>query len=260
MVMSYKDRLEGGYRYVRIRRIRAWTTAGLILGTSGLIAVALADSGASAKPLFMPVEGFLPPLLVMFLIGIILQTFFRNLSIKYAKKDSQRYLMTKGSMARGKWIVAISIVIAVILFAPSTRGAADASATPPPTRATMDPAETILFSFNSQDGLGVTRYTALTITLESGTKLDLAVKRIWTSEVTDVGGPPSVMGAGRSVSFTIDTNKVYTYVVTLTNPTAGPIGYVYQLRGAAFPALFTVVPGVAVALAILSLLFFLYLR
>src|SRR5438309_2236495 len=108
MGVSYKDRLEGGYQFVRIRKFKAWTAAGLILATSGLVAVSLAEGGATARPLYFPVEAFLPALLVMFLIGLILEMFFRTLSIKYAKKDGQRYLMVQGSISRAKLTIAIT--------------------------------------------------------------------------------------------------------------------------------------------------------
>ncbi|TLZ63805.1 MAG: tetratricopeptide repeat protein [Methanobacteriota archaeon] len=260
MLTSYKDRLEGGYRYTRIRRFRGWTAAGLILATSGLIAVSLGVAGASAKPLFMPLEAFLSPFLVMLFIGIFLLTFFRNLSIQYANKDAQRYLMIKNTMGRARFIVAIGLVIAVILLAPVTRGAMDGSATPPPVIDSLTPNEEIIFTFESEDPLGATRYTALTITLTVGGQLNLLVKRSWSTAVTDIPAPASILPASRSVIIGLDTDKPYTYAVTLLNPTTGSVAYSYQLRGSVFPALFSVAPGFAVALAFLSLGFFMFLR
>src|SRR3989442_3190288 len=130
MGVSYKDRLEGGSEFVRIRRFKAWTAAGLILATSGLVAVSLAEAGASARPLYFPVEAFLPALLVMFLIGLILEMFFRTLSIKYAKKDGQRYLMVQSSISRANLTIAFCVIIAAIFLAPATRWTSAAPASP----------------------------------------------------------------------------------------------------------------------------------
>ncbi len=105
MGTRYKDRLEGGYQLPRIRRFKAWTAAGLVAATSALVAFSLAARDATAKPLYMPVDAFLPALLAMLLIGVILEMFFRSLSIRYAKKDSQRYLMVQNSINRSKWVI-----------------------------------------------------------------------------------------------------------------------------------------------------------
>ena len=255
MVTSYKDRLEGGYRYVRIRRLRGWTVAGLILATSGLIAVSLSVAGASAKPLFMPVEAFLSPLLVMIFIGIFLLTFFRNLSIQYAIKDSQRYLMIKTSMGEAKVIVVAALVLAIILFAPPTRGAMDGSATPPLTIGSLAPGEEKTFIFESVDALGATRYTAIRVTLTTGNALAILLTR--------APNPPaaySINVQGNSVLIGLDTTKPYTYSLNLRSPTGAAVVYSHQLQGAVLPALFSVVPGFSLALALLSLGFFFFLR
>ena len=191
MGVSYKDRLEGGYQFVRIRKFKAWTAAGLILATSGLVAVSLAEGGATARPLYFPVEAFLPALLVMFLIGLILEMFFRTLSIKYAKKDGQRYLMVQGSISRAKLTIAICIIVAVILLAPATRGAMDASASPPTTRYSLVGNAQWTFRFDNQDGLGISRYNTFVVTLlTSSGKLRVEVVRGTTNQAWFIAFAP----------------------------------------------------------------------
>src|SRR2546427_3317122 len=257
MGVSYKDRLEGGFQFVRIRRFKAWTAAGLILATSGLVAVSLAEAGASARPLYFPVEAFLPALLVMFLIGLILEMFFRTLSIKYAKKDSQRYLMVQGSISRAKLTIAICLVIAVILLAPATRGAADASASPPTTRYSLGGNAQWTFRFDNQDGLGITRYnTFVTTLLTSSAKLRVEVLR----GTTPVGNTVTLMNMGNSVTVAVDLSGLYSYAITFTNLQSSQVTFSYLLDGHVFPGLFAFVPGVALALAIACLAFIFYLR
>src|SRR3989442_2655016 len=200
MGVSYKDRLEGGYQFVRIRKFKAWTAAGLILATSGLVAVSLAEGGASARPLYFPVEAFLPALLVMFLIGLILEMFFRTLSIKYAKKDSQRYLTVQGSISRSKLTIAICVIVAVILLAPATREAMDASASPPATRYSLGGNAQWTFRFDNQDGLGISRYNTFVTTLTSPGRLRVEVVR----GTTPVGNTVFLNNIGQSLNVAVD--------------------------------------------------------
>ncbi len=259
MGVSYKDRLEGGYQFGRIKRFRAWTAAGLILATSGLVAVSLMEAGASARPLFMPIEAFLPTLLIMLLIGLILEMVFRNLSIKFAKKDGQRFLMVQTSISRAKATILVCFIIAFILFAPLTRNAIDGSATIPATNQTLNPSEVWVLTFDNQDGLGTVRYETLVVTLTSGSRLEV--------QVTKGSNPPDPWkiltpnpASSRSASFAIDTAQFYVYRITYRNPSNGQVLFTYAAERAAFPALFTLVPGVAIALVVASLGFMMYLR
>src|SRR6267143_6475925 len=257
MGVSYKDRLEGGFQFSLIRRFKAWTGAGLILATSGLVAVSLAEAGATARPLYFPVEAFLPALLVMFLIGLILEMFFRTLSIKYAKKDGQRYLMVQGSISRAKLTIAICVIIAEILLAPATRGAADASAAPPATRYTLGGNAQWTFRFDNQDGLGITRYnTFVTTLLTSSGKLRVEVVR----GTTPVGNTVTLVNVGNSVNVAVDLGGIYSYAITFTNLQSLQVTFSYLLDGHVFPGLFAFVPGVAIVLAIACLAFIFYLR
>ena len=256
MGVSYKDRLEGGYQFGRIKKFRAWTAAALIAATSGLVAVSLIEAGASARPLFMPIEAFLPALLIMFLIGMILEMFFRNLSIRFAKKDGQRYLMIQNSIGRAKVTIPVCIIVAFILLVPVTRSSIDASSAIPPTPHSVSPGEMWTLVFDNEDGLGTIQYKTLIITLTSGIRL--------VYQVTKGSNPPdawkSVTTVGQSVAIPIDTDHFYVYQITYRNPSTNPISFTYSADRDAFPALFTLVPGVAIALAIASIGFMVYLR
>ncbi|GEM_PF-1597126 len=256
MGVSYKDRLEGGYQFGRIKKLRAWTAAGLIAATSGLIAVSLIEAGATARPLYMPVEAFLPPLLVMFLIGMILEMFFRNLSIKFAKKDSQRYLMIQKSMSRAKFTVVVCVIVAFILFAPLTGNSLDASSAIPAVRQSLGPSQAWSLSFDNEDGLGTIRYKTLIVTLTQGSRLGVQIQQGSGTP----GSVVSITNVNQPRGFDVDSTRFYVYRVVFTNPSAGSIEFEYAADRDVFPALFTVVPGVAAALAIASIGFMLYLR
>src|SRR6266540_3119526 len=149
MGTSYKDRLEGGYQLLRIRKFKAWTAAGLIAATSGLVAISLKERDATAKPLYMPIDAFLPAFLVMLFIGLVLQMFFRNLAIRYAKKDSQRFLMIQNSIARAKVTVIVCGLLAILLFAPLTRSVINDALTSPPTDITLPATDARTITFEN---------------------------------------------------------------------------------------------------------------
>ena len=256
MGTSYKDRLEGGYQFLRIRKFKAWTAAGLIAASSGLVALSLAQRGATAVPLYMPVNAFLPALLVMIFIGGILEMFFRNLSIKYAKKDSQRFLMIQNSIARAKVLILVCALLALLLFAPLSRSAIEGSLNGPPVPWTLQPSEAGTLPFDNQDGFGVTRYLQIIVTLTAGQRIVVDI----TKGSTSVGPPQTIGQLNRPVAFGIETDKFYVYRVTFTNSGLQPATFTYQLYRGMFSEMFTLVPGFAFAVLIASLAFFAYLR
>src|SRR2546427_10870989 len=153
--------------------------------------------------------------------------------------------MIKTSMGEAKVIVVAALVLAIILFAPPTRGAMDGSATPPLTIGSLAPGEEKTFIFESVDALGATRYTAIRVTLTTGNALAILLTR--------APNPPaaySINVQGNSVLIGLDTTKPYTYSLNLRSPTGAGAAVVYshQLQGAVLPALFSVVPGFSLAL------------
>src|SRR5437879_13575242 len=99
---GYYDRLQGTDRLLRIRRIRKALFAGII-GLSILLIIARMETqGASLKPLFLPVNGIIEVALIMGFVTAVVGLFLRNLEIRHAQRDGQRYLMAKSSMARAR--------------------------------------------------------------------------------------------------------------------------------------------------------------
>src|SRR5438445_356563 len=113
---GYQDRLQGTDRLLRIRRIRKAVFAGLLALTIVLIFARLEGEGASLKPLFLPVNGILEVALIMGLTTSIVGLFLRNLEIRNALRDNQRFLMAKSSMTRAFRTAAFAIGLAVSLL------------------------------------------------------------------------------------------------------------------------------------------------
>src|SRR3989304_2107048 len=228
MGTSYKDRLEGGYQLLRIRRLKGWIAAGMIAAPAALVAFSLLAAGASAKPLFMPVDAFLPVLLVMLFIGAVLQMFFRSLGVKYARKDSQRFLMVKNSMSRATWVVVVGIAVAVALLVPPTHAAIDGSLNAPPSVESLRPGFSLPLSFESQDGLAVT--------LTSGSSLDVIVARGAATPQRMI-----LTTTAPTLAIPIDVNSFALYIITFQNPSGGTVEFTYRMDRAGLPHLFIIV-------------------
>src|SRR2546422_8970995 len=113
---GYYDRLQGTDRLLRIRRIRKALFAGII-GLSVLLIVArMGTQGASLKPFFLPVNGIIEVALIMGFVTAVVGLFLRNLEIRHAQRDGQRYLMAKSSMARAIRTAGFAIGLAVVLL------------------------------------------------------------------------------------------------------------------------------------------------
>ena len=113
---GYVNRIQGTDRLLRIRRTRKVAFVGIAVLTVLLIFARLGSEGASVKPFFLPVDGIIEVCLIMGLFLAILGLFLRNLEIKHAQRDSQRYLMAKSSMARAMRTAGFAIGLAVVLL------------------------------------------------------------------------------------------------------------------------------------------------
>ncbi len=248
MGTSYHDRLEGGYQLLRVRRFKAWTSAVLIALAAGLAAISLAVAGASARPLFMPIGPFVVIALILLLIGMVLWMFFRNIEVRYLRKDSQRFLMVRDAMRRAEWTAVICVIIAVILFAPPTKGAVNGSLTGPPISGHITVSQmTWALVFDNQDAFGLTPAVAVLVDLTAG-----------TLSATVDGHPAIAFTRGVPYTISLDSSSFHTYSITFST-TAGA-DFTYQVQRELIPAAFTAVPGIAVVFAIVGVAYFIYLR
>jgi tetratricopeptide (TPR) repeat protein len=166
---GYTDRLQGTDRLLRIRRVRKAVFAGLLVLTVVLIAVRMQEEGASLKPLFLPVNGVLEVSLIMGLVASIIGLFLRNLEIRHAQRDSQRFLMAKSSMTRAIRTAGFGIGVAVALLLAITPGVAASLFSDPPQVVQLAPRGQETVMFTSPDALGVTFVTRALLSTTSGT-------------------------------------------------------------------------------------------
>src|SRR5881628_3713568 len=148
---GYHDRLQGTDRLLRIRRIRKAVFAGLFALGILLIFVRLEGEGASLKPFFLPVNGILEVALIMGLTASIIGLFLRNLEIRHALRDNQRFLMAKSSMTRALRTAAFAIGLAIALLLAITPSLATTLFSDPLQVVSLRPNGSEVVTFTSPD-------------------------------------------------------------------------------------------------------------
>ena len=190
-MLGYQDRLQGTDRLLRIRRIRKAAFAGLLALTVVLIAARLGSEGASLKPFFLPVNGIIEVSLIMGLVATFVGLYLRDLEIKNAQRDSQRYLMAKYSMTRAFRTAGFSLGIAVVLLLAVTPSAASTLFSDPPQVVSLRLNGTETVSFTSPDALGVSFVTHALVTVTVGAATITVLKNSVTVSSASLAAPNS---------------------------------------------------------------------
>src|SRR6266581_2489723 len=190
-MLAYQDRLQGTDRLLRIRRIRKAAFAGLLALTVVLIAARLGSEGASLKPFFLPVNGIIEVSLIMGLVATFVGLYLRDLEIKNAQRDSQRYLMAKYSMTRAFRTAGFSLGIAVVLLLAVTPSAASTLFSDPPQVVPLRLNGTETVSFTSPDALGVSFVTHAVVTVTLGAATITVLKNSVTVSSASLSAPNS---------------------------------------------------------------------
>src|SRR3989442_1638225 len=165
---GYHDRLQGTDRLLRIRRIRKAVFAGLFALGILLIFVRLEGEGASLKPFFLPVNGILEVALIMGLTASIIGLFLRNLEIRHALRDNQRFLMAKSSMTRALRTAAFAIGLAIALLVAITPSLQTTVCSDPLQVVSLRPNGSEVVTFTSPDAFGLTFVTYATVGVTNG--------------------------------------------------------------------------------------------
>jgi len=160
----YQEMLEGGYHLIRIRNLRnAIFLFVLILAIVGW-AFIWWSGNAGLKPLYTPLDAVLPWIMIMLLVIMATSTSFRDLEIKYAKRDGQKFLMANNSQKRAVWIVVIAATLMVILLLPPTSSFVSSEFSQTKVGRVDAGAKLIVSDFSNQDFLGLTKVDWFQIT------------------------------------------------------------------------------------------------
>ncbi len=168
---GYYDRLQGTDRLLRIRRLRKALFAGIVALSVLLVVLRMGSQGASIKPLFLPVNGIIEIALIMGFVTAIVGLFLRNLEIRHAQRDGQRYLMAKSSMARAIRTAGFAIGLAVVLLLAVTPSLTASLFSDAPQNLHLGSRNQEVVAFTSPDPLGVSFVTHATVIVTQGQAL-----------------------------------------------------------------------------------------
>lgn len=251
---KYRDQLEGTSQLFRVRRIKRVLMVLLIVVILVLSAYAMVIAGAGLKPLFLPIESFLPLVLILLFIAGVANLVFRSQEIRHARRDSQRYLIVKNSLRRSSFLVVLAAALGGILLFPLTASTVNAQLENV-QNGRLDPGETVLYEFANQDVFGVTRYVDGRIRVVSGS--GASTMRV---EISVVGGAtdPYTVSRNSPLDFAFRPARRLEYNVTIENVSNQPLQYELLLRGELMPELTTVVPAVLLAVAVANVFWIAY--
>ncbi|MBI4416797.1 MAG: tetratricopeptide repeat protein [Euryarchaeota archaeon] len=255
---KYREQLEGTGRLFRIRRIRhilMIVLTGLVIGLS---AYALALKGARIKPFFFPLDAFLPLLLIFVFIATLMNFVFRTLEMRYARRDSQRFLIARNAISRATIVAAVCLLMGAILIVPVTGHVLDTGLSGR-WAGTIGPGGSFAANFTNEDALGVVRATGGIVRVDSTQRVYLTI--VWTDLEGIEGGRETGPVAGASpYSFAIIQDEHLRYTVTIENPSNQAIRVQLSVARTLMPELTTVVPAILLAVGLSHIVWFLYLR
>ena len=153
----YQEMLEGGYHLVRIRNLKRAILVFVLMLTIVGWGFIWWSGGAGLKPLYAPLDAILPWIMIMLLAILVSSVAFRNLEIKYAKRDGQKYLMANNSQKRAVWTIIIAAILMVVLLLPPTSSFVSSEFSQKKV-GRIDAGATLMVSdFSNQDFLGLTK-------------------------------------------------------------------------------------------------------
>ena len=250
---GYYERIQGRDRLLRIRRMRQIVFVVLVGLTALLLFIRLANSGASLRPLFLPLAGVLEVGLIMGLVGTGIGLYFKNLEIQRTVRESQKFLLARHSMSRAATTAAICILLGILLFLPFTAVAMESFVTEPPRFVSLSAAgqgtDSQAFNFTSPDAFGVSYVRTIHIEMTSGA-VNVSILRDdqpWASRslsgnvVTDLAVQP------------LGSAFLTNWSVKFQNMAGTPAALTFTLPVGIMPELFGTVPFLLILYAAASL-------
>jgi tetratricopeptide (TPR) repeat protein len=164
----FRDRLEGGYRVVRIIKLKRimFLIFGILILVGGIMMMVV--NGLSFDPFFLPIDIFLAVTLYFLIIVTGLNFFFRNLEIKHNTRNSQKHLMARNSQRTGIAIIIICVFVAVIVMFPATAETANKILSLEGRDALNNAGDVFVKHFDNQDRLGLFKSEWVDVELGGG--------------------------------------------------------------------------------------------
>ncbi len=232
---KYRERLEGSYRLIRIKKIkRGFYLIQLILAVviSSIVSYMM---GMRFEPFFLPTDMFV---FVMLIFGAALVgegVYFRGMEMKYTKSKSRRFLIARNSIRSSAVLIVLSGILIILLFLPATDDYLSNNFEELTTNNINDATlhldandgvnNSLEFTIRSHPPMGLVKLDNLLLTLDTGTDLDIQVinnqgdpliKRNINSDIENVYDLSSYSGSRAD------------FTVIISNPEPVPVNGTYS--------------------------------
>src|SRR2546427_3223725 len=252
---KYREALEGTHQLFRIRRIKRATMLALFLVAIVLIVYDMIYSGASLKPFYLPLNGVLAVVFLLAFIATLAWFVFRMMEIRYARRDSQRYLLVHNSVRRAQSTLVLALVFGILLALPITAEAANASVHENHA-GSLDPNGVVTYTITNPDAFAVTHYEEGRVEVGGNGMPNLEV----TAFVDGVSQGSHSASRNYPYVFTVFWDKYHTYNLTIRNTGGQRVTYQLILAGSIMPELTTVVPVILFGFAVANGVWIVYAR
>jgi hypothetical protein len=165
-MIKYKEKLEVQYRLVRIKKFKKAIYALQLILLILLSAFFIYEYG-SFKPFFIPLDLIILLVLIIAFALCIESIFFRATEIFYAKESSTKHIMTSNSIRKSIGIIIVSAVIFTLLFTPRFVNIIENEISIQENDLWINTTG-ICRDFSSQDALGLTKVSNVTVEVGSG--------------------------------------------------------------------------------------------
>src|SRR3989441_6238002 len=251
---KYRDQLEGTSQLLRIRRLRRIVYAFLFVLAVVLSGASMAVEGASLKPAFFPINGVATIVVLLAFFGVLAGIAFRTLEIRYAKRDSQRFLIIKASIRRAWGVMVLAAILGVVLLLPFAARAIDNTLHEVRSQP-IGPRTSASFSFVGTDALGLTRFV-------SGA-FDVRGIAVWSATLYMNSSYPTITAGWSALHKDLVPLKQPAYVeytIVVQNADTVPIQATLTLDHELAPEFTLIVPVMFLAFAIVEGLWIAYAR
>ncbi|MCK4757805.1 MAG: hypothetical protein KAS67_05085, partial [Thermoplasmata archaeon] len=119
-IKKYRERLEGSYRLLRIKKIKRGFYAVQIIMALVVASVISFMMGMRFEPFFFPTDVFV---FIVLIIGAVMAgegVYFRGLEMKFTRSKSRRFLIARSSIRNSTVIVIMFIILIIALLMPMT--------------------------------------------------------------------------------------------------------------------------------------------
>jgi DNA uptake protein ComE-like DNA-binding protein len=251
-IKTIKERLEGSYRLLRIRRIKIGffviqITLAIILGIFGGIFL-----GARSNPFYFPMDVFLFVFFLLLLFVAVEAIYFKGLEVRYTQSKSRKYLIAKSSIRNSLIVLALAIVCTTFLLLPFVQeDIARMNSQDSNGDLILSPNIPNNFTLQTQDGLGLSRVQQIVI--ESNNSQISVSKVFYNEEWIVVYGPTLETNVNIHLIPGV-TSSMDIFIVSLSHTGAQNISYSWTTTSNISPFMSKFLPALGIAFIIVEMI------